>query len=68
MPKTPDTLLNADLSPSRTADQLGIHRHTLSYRLEKIANLTGLNPRQFSAAAQFSAALLLQKIHEAERK
>jgi carbohydrate diacid regulator len=66
--KTLDTFLNADLSPSRTADQLGIHRHTLSYRLEKIANLTGLNPRQFSAAAQFSAALLLQKIHEAERK
>ncbi len=66
--KTLDTFLKADLSPSRTAEQLDIHRHTLSYRLDKIANLTGLDPRQFSAAAQFSSALLIQKLQEAESK
>lgn len=47
-------------SPSATAKQLSIHRNTLSYRLEKIASLTGLDPRCFDEAVQIRLALLLQ--------
>lgn len=63
-----DTLaafLDANLSPSPAAQALHIHRHTLAYRLDKIAALTHLNPREFEAAAQLRAALLLAKIEGA---
>jgi len=53
--------LEANLSPSLAAKQMGIHRHTLTYRLAKVNELTGLNPQEFLAAAQFHAALIQQK-------
>jgi carbohydrate diacid regulator len=46
--------------PSSTSDRLAIHRNTLAYRLEKIASLTGLDPRRFDDAIQIRLALLLQ--------
>jgi carbohydrate diacid regulator len=55
---TLDTFLRTNLSRSLAAEQLSIHRHTLDYRLNKIAELTGLDPRDFGAAAQLLAALL----------
>jgi carbohydrate diacid regulator len=55
---TLDTFLHANLSPSLAAESLCIHRHTLDYRLNKIAHLTGLDPRDFGAAAQLLAAVL----------
>jgi sugar diacid utilization regulator len=55
---TLETFLNANLSSSQAARTLRIHRHTLDYRLNKIAQLTGLDPRHFDAAAQLLAALL----------
>jgi carbohydrate diacid regulator len=61
-----DTLaafFDADLSPSATAQALHIHRHTLAYRLDKITQITSLNPRQFEAASQLRAALLLHKLN-----
>jgi carbohydrate diacid regulator len=48
--------------PSSTASRLSIHRNTLSYRLDKIASLTGLNPRQFDNAIQIRLALLLRSL------
>lgn len=48
--------------PSSTANQLSIHRNTLSYRLDKITSLTGLNPRQFDDAVQIRLALLLRSL------
>jgi carbohydrate diacid regulator len=53
--------LGASLSPSQTAQALTIHRHTLAYRLDKITRLTGLDPRNFEAAATLYAALLHRK-------
>ncbi len=47
--------------PSSTAQQLAIHRNTLNYRLDKIATLTGLDPRNFEEAVQLRLALLLDK-------
>jgi carbohydrate diacid regulator len=58
---TLDVFLQSNLSPSHTAERLHIHRHTLAYRLEKIARLTGLDPRQFEAATHLYAALVLWK-------
>lgn len=64
--ETLDVFLGANLSPSLAAQKLHIHRHTLTYRLENIARLTGLNPREFGAAAQLYAALLSHKLVGAE--
>jgi len=58
---TLETFLFANMSPSQTAEALHIHRHTLAYRLDKIARLTGLDPRQFQAAAQLYGAMVLRK-------
>jgi carbohydrate diacid regulator len=49
-------------SPSATAKRLSIHRNTLSYRLDKIASLTGLDPRQFDNAVQVRLALVLRSL------
>lgn len=54
-----------DCCPSATAKQLSIHRNTLSYRLEKITLLTGLNPRIFDDAVQIRLALLLRTLRHA---
>jgi len=64
----PDLLatLNAffeeNCSPSMTAKRLAIHRNTLGYRLDKIASLSGLDPRRFDAAVQIRLALLLRRV------
>jgi carbohydrate diacid regulator len=49
-------------APSRTASRLAIHRNTLSYRLDKVASLTGLDPRRFDDAIQMRLALLLRAV------
>jgi carbohydrate diacid regulator len=51
---------------SATAKQLCIHRNTLTYRLEKIASLTGLDPRRFDDAVQIRLALLLNELDAKE--
>jgi len=48
--------------PSTTAKRLAIHRNTLSYRLDKVASLTGLDPRRFDDAIQIRLALLLRTV------
>lgn len=64
-PELLDTLsafFASDFCPSASARQLSIHRNTLSYRLEKIASLTGLDPRRFDDAVQIRLALLLRSL------
>lgn len=51
-----------DCCPSTTARRLSIHRNTLSYRLDKVASLTGLDPRHFDDAIQIRLALLLRTV------
>jgi len=53
-----------DISLSKTAKKLKIHRNTLVYRLEKIAEITDLDPRQFNDAFQLQMILLLNKFGE----
>ncbi len=45
-----------------TAKRLYIHRNTLTYRLEKIASLIGLDPRKFDDAVQIRLSLLLRSL------
>ena len=65
----PDLLLTLDAffanncSPSATAGAIGIHRNTLSYRLDRVTTLIGLDPRHFDQAVQIRAALLLRSFH-----
>jgi carbohydrate diacid regulator len=51
-----------DCALSSTARRLCIHRNTLTYRLEKITSLTGLDPRRFDEAVQIRLALLLKAL------
>ncbi|MEK6267379.1 MAG: helix-turn-helix domain-containing protein [Planococcus sp. (in: firmicutes)] len=45
---------------AETASCLNIHRHTLSYRLKKIHDVTGLNPSDFQDAVVIHLALTLR--------
>jgi carbohydrate diacid regulator len=51
-----------DCCPSSTAGKIPIHRNTLSYRLDKITSLTGLDPRRFDDAVQIRLALVLRSL------
>jgi carbohydrate diacid regulator len=64
---TLDAFLQAHLSPSLAAQRLHIHRHTLTYRLAKIAQLSGRDPRRFEDAAELYAALLLWNMNAEAR-
>ena len=55
-----------DCCPSKTGRALSIHRNTLAYRLDKIASLSGLDPRHFDHAVQIRLALLLRDLHARE--
>ncbi|WKA55533.1 CdaR family transcriptional regulator [Planococcus shixiaomingii] len=46
---------------AETAAQLMIHRHTLSYRLKKIKDITGLDPSEFQDAVVLHLALTIRK-------
>lgn len=50
-----------DLSLSKTSKKLKIHRNTLVYRLEKISEVTGFDPRVFNEAFQLQLALILDR-------
>ena len=47
-----------NLSIQQTADILSIHKNTLQYRLKKIAETTGLDPRSFGDAVTLYIATL----------
>lgn len=60
--QTLSTFFELNCSPSSTATALAIHRNTLTYRLDKISSLTGLDPRRFDDAVQARLALLLRTL------
>lgn len=59
---TLDAFFAADCSPSVTACGLHIHRNTLAHRLDKIASMTGLDPRRFDDAVQIRLALVVRSL------
>jgi carbohydrate diacid regulator len=61
------TFFDQNCCPSTTASTLAIHRNTLSYRLDKVTSLTGLDPRRFDDAIQMRLALLLRTVEAGKR-
>lgn len=45
--------------PGPAAEELGVHRHTLAYRLDRIRDLTGRDPRSGAHLVEFGLALEL---------
>lgn len=56
---TLDEFLHCNQQNSLTAEVLDIHRHTLTYRLNQIFEITGLNPTVFQDAVVLQIALWL---------
>ncbi len=63
--QTLEEFFNFDMSLTRTADALKIHRNTLVYRLDRIAETLGLDPRRFDDAVQIRLAILFTRFVEA---
>ena len=59
--ETASTFFDKDLNLSDTARQLYIHRNTLTYRLDKIMKITGLDLRHFDDAVTFRMLLEMKK-------
>jgi carbohydrate diacid regulator len=53
-----------DMSLTRTADKLKIHRNTLVYRLDRITETLSLDPRVFDDAVQIKLAILYNRFVE----
>lgn len=59
--QTLQTFFAYNLQLNACAEALEIHRHTLTYRLQKITSLTGYNPQHFEDAFILKLMLLLQE-------
>ncbi|UIO44512.1 helix-turn-helix domain-containing protein [Brevibacillus brevis] len=59
--ETLDTLFARQLNVSDTARQLFLHRNTLLYRLDKLTEQTGLDPRLFPDAVLLQLYLLFRQ-------
>ncbi len=57
--RTLQALLDADLVVTRAAAALNVHRNTMLGRLDRIARVTGRDPRRFLDAAALHVGLLL---------
>ena len=62
--QTLESFFNNNMGLTQTADQLGIHRNTLVYRLDRIAETLGLDPRSFDDAVQIKLAILFNRFVE----
>jgi carbohydrate diacid regulator len=65
--QTLEAFFNFDMSLTRTADTLNIHRNTLVYRLDRITETLGLDPRNFDDAIQIKLAILYNRFVESHR-
>jgi carbohydrate diacid regulator len=62
--QTLEAFFNLDMSLTRTAETLKIHRNTLVYRLDRITETLGLDPRVFDDAVQIKLAILYSRFVE----
>lgn len=60
---TAEAFLENSLNLSETARSLFMHRNTLSYRLDKIGQATGLDIRKFSDAVTYRVLTVLYKLN-----
>jgi len=59
---TAEEFLDSNLNSSETARKLFLHRNTLTYRLDKIERLTGLDIRKFSDAITFRLISIINRL------
>jgi carbohydrate diacid regulator len=59
--QTLEAFFTFDMSLTRTAETLKIHRNTLVYRLDRITETLGLDPRVFDDAVQIKLAILYNR-------
>jgi len=59
--KTLETFFDHNLNIQKAADELYVHRNTLIYRLNKITEHTGLDPRKFGNALSLQMALWINE-------
>ncbi len=62
MINTAEEFLENSLNISETSRKLYLHRNTLTYRLDKIEKITGLDIRKFSDAVTFRLISILAKL------
>lgn len=60
--ETLEAFLRANLNLTQTAEDLNVHRNTVIYRLDKIADLLGRDPRNFEDAVELYIGNLFRKI------
>ncbi|MDN4606191.1 CdaR family transcriptional regulator [Sporosarcina highlanderae] len=58
--ETLEAFFEHDQAIGETAEALDIHRHTLTYRLKKVKELTSFDPTRFRDAVLFRIALLVR--------
>jgi carbohydrate diacid regulator len=61
---TLESFFKNNMGLTQTADELSIHRNTLVYRLDRITETLGLDPRRFDDAVQIKLAILFTKFVE----
>jgi DNA-binding PucR family transcriptional regulator len=54
---------DASLNVKQTARRLGVHTNTVYFRLNRIHQLTGIDPRTFSGVSLLVTALRLLETH-----
>ena len=64
--QTLEAFFNFNMSLTQTSKHLNIHRNTLVYRLDRINDTLGLDPRNFDDAVQIKLAILFSKFVENE--
>lgn len=65
--ETLKTFFDNNLSISKTAQVIYVHRNTLLYRLRRVKEITGLNPKKFDDAVQLRIALKMMTYQEGDK-
>lgn len=60
--KTLECFFDQNLNLTTTAEAMGIHRNTVIYRLSRISEILGVDPRVFDQAMTIKIALLIKKL------
>jgi len=60
--ETVDAFARADLAMGAAAVALGLHRHTLMYRLDQVTEATGFDPRTWEGSMRLYLALMLERL------
>jgi carbohydrate diacid regulator len=62
--ETLQAFFDNNMNITDTAKKIYVHRNTLLYRLEKIKQYTGLDPRKFEHALQLYIVLKMNRLQE----